>query len=72
MSNNKFYFEFKNRTPTIYFFFLLCSKNKLQLLFISKVIYIYIYRGSDLVPVFSSTRLVEIMIYVNFWTHVTI
>ena len=53
MSNNKFYFEFKTRTPKIYDFFPSHLKKKLQLLLISKVysfylfekkkIYIYIY-----------------------------
>ena len=43
MSNNKFHFEFKRRTPKIYDFFSSCSKKKLQLLVISKVYRFYLF-----------------------------
>ena len=42
MSNKKFHFEFKKKTPkTQEFFFHSCSKMKLQLLLISKVYHFY-------------------------------
>ena len=43
MSNNKFYIEFKKKTPKIYDFFPSRSKKKLQLLFISKVDLFYLF-----------------------------
>ena len=44
MSNNKFYFKFKKKTPKIQDFFPSRSKKKLQLLFIFKVYYFYLFK----------------------------
>jgi len=44
MSNNKFYFKFKKRTPKINDFFYSRSKKKLQLLLISKVDPFYLFK----------------------------
>ena len=43
MSNKKFHFEFKNKIPKIQDFFPSRSKNKLQLLLISKIYPFYLF-----------------------------